>query len=310
MSPPRFHHPDYTVFLIGSKCVDDQLLLAPTDVCRFVVMDVLQRALARYVDVMIIALVMMGNHPHILLRVRNDCLSDFMRDVKSGIGRRMNAILGRRGAFWMERYRDPPVLDDEAVMTTLHYIHANPLRAGLVERCEDYPGVSSFHAYLSGTNSISTTYFDEDGWRAAGADTEARERFTHTATVPIGRPPSWEGMNDLERRAADGAVVANIRDEERSLSAERESARRTVPPVESLPKKDPRGRPAKPKRDRKRKWAFGAPELVEAHRVAYSQMLPTYRAASRRYRETGELCPFPAGTYPPRIAKAFEVMTT
>ena len=76
---------------------------------------------------------------------------------------------------------------------------ANPLRAGLVERCEDYPGVSSFHAYLTGTDSISTTYFDEDGWRAAGADTEARERFTHTATVPIGRPPSWEGMNDCRR---------------------------------------------------------------------------------------------------------------
>ena len=105
-------------------------------------------------------------------------------------------------------------------------------------------------------------------------------------------------------------MVANIRDEERALCAERERTRTTVPPVESLPKKDPRSRPVRPKRDRKRKRAFGAPELVEAHRLAYSLMLPAYRAASRRYRDTGEMCPFPAGTYPPRIAKPFEVMLT
>ena len=310
MSPPRFHHPDYTVFLIGSKCVDDQMLLAPTDVCCFVVMDVLERALRRYADVMIIALVIMGNHPHILLRARNHWLSDFMRDVKTQIAKRMNAILGRRGAFWMERYDDPAILDDEAVMTTLHYIHVNPLRAGLVARCEQYPGVSSFHAYLTGSDSISTTYFDEDGWRAAGADPEHRERFTHTATVPIGRPPGWEEKNDLERRAAERAVIANVRDEERAFAAEREREHRTVPPIESLSKKDPRSRPAKPKRERRRKRAFGAPELVEAHRAAYSQMLPAYRAASRRYRESGVMCPFPAGTYPPRIRRPFEVMVT
>lgn len=29
---------------------------------------------------------------------------------------------------------------------------------------EDYPGVSSFHAYLSGTASISTTYFETAGY--------------------------------------------------------------------------------------------------------------------------------------------------
>ena len=125
MSPPRFHHPDYTVFLIGSKCVDDQHLLAPTDVCRFVVMDVLQRALARYVDVVIIALVMMGNHPHILLRVRNDCLSDFMRDVKSGIGRRMNAILGRRGAF-LRVSRDRDHLDRRVVIAEIATVITGP----------------------------------------------------------------------------------------------------------------------------------------------------------------------------------------
>jgi hypothetical protein len=60
----------------------------------------------------------------------------------------------------------------------------------------------------------------------------------------------------------------------------------------------------KPKRP-KRKRASGSDELVKRFHEAYEQMMPSYQAASRKFRETGVMPPFPEGTYPPRIMYAF-----
>ncbi len=300
MSKPRYHPPSVQTWMLGSKCVDDQFLLAPTPEARLLMMLSLAKVQQAH-DIEIVAFVFMANHFHLIVRVRGARLAEVMRDFKSGLAKEMNKILGRRGTFWMERYDDDALLDDAAVATKLHYLHANPLRAGLVERIEDFPGVSSWEAHAKGLDALTETYFDEAAWREAGGDEGAREAFTRTATVKIGRPPSWDGMSARERRRATNACVAEMRAEERSMAAERERARRTVPSTSSMVTRDPRSRPKHPKRAPKRKWASGTPEQIAAFREAYREMFVVYRAASLRFRETGILGPFPAGTYPPRI---------
>jgi hypothetical protein len=229
-----------------------------------------------------------------------------MRDFKGGLAKALNRLHGRRGALWMERYDDDAVLNDDAADAAVHYFHANPVRAHVVERAEDYTGVSSWKAYAEDLDSLTHTYLDEKRWRRAGAMESLRGLYMKTATVRVSRPPSWEGLSRAARRAKVRGLIADMREEERRAAAERAIERTSVPSPEEVAKRDPRSRPRRPKEKRpKRKWASGTEEQVRQFREAYEQMLPVYRKASLEMRQSGTMPAFPAGTYPPRIMYAF-----
>ena len=305
MSNPRYHPHSGRLWKLGSKCVDDQFLLAPTEEVYTLVMLFLAKMQELY-DVELVAFVFMGNHFHIIVRLHEDRLPDIMRDFKGGLAKALNELHGRRGALWMERYDDDAVLDDDAADTAVDYFHANPVRAHLVERVEDYPGVSSWTAYANDLDEISHTFLDDRAWRRAGALEALRGLYMKTVKVKVSRPPSWDGITASERRAKVRATVARMRDEERRAAAERARNERSTPPLESLAERDPRSRPKHPKPKRRRaKWASGTPEQVAQFHAAYRQMLPAYQRASLQFRETGTMPPFPSGTYPPRIMYAF-----
>jgi REP element-mobilizing transposase RayT len=305
MSSPQYHPPHVRLWKLSSKCVDDQFLLAPSADVYTLVFLFLAKMQELY-DVEVMAVVFMGNHFHILVRLHEDRLPDIMRDFKGGLAKALNKLHGRRGAFWMERYDDDAVLDDAAAETAVHYFHANPVRAHLVEKADDYPGVSSWKAYAQNLDAMSHTFFDERAWRKAGSPEALRALFMKTVTVRVSRPPSWDGLSPLERRPKTRAAIANMRDEERRAAAERERNGTSVPPVASVTEREPRSRPKHPApKRRKRKWASGTPEQVKRFHDAYRQMLPAYQAASLQFRQTGTMPPFPAGTYPPRIMHAF-----
>ena len=120
MSQPRYHPRHVRLWKIGSKCVDDQFLLTPTPALCTLVCLFLAKMQELY-DVKVVGVVFMGNHFHLLLMVYEDRLPDVMRDFKGGLAKAVNALLGRRGALWMERYDDDAVLDDAAAETALHY---------------------------------------------------------------------------------------------------------------------------------------------------------------------------------------------
>jgi REP element-mobilizing transposase RayT len=115
----------------------------------------------------------MGNHFHLLVRVRPDTnftdseikrryyllygedqllqdgqipfyrhkwssLSEFMREIKLGFTRFYNKHHGRRGYFWGDRFKSVVVQDGNTLINCLAYIDLNPVRAGLVEKPEDY----------------------------------------------------------------------------------------------------------------------------------------------------------------------------
>ncbi|MBN8615950.1 MAG: transposase [Deltaproteobacteria bacterium] len=302
MSAPRYHPPSVVYWMLSSKCVDDQMLLAPSPRVRFVIMLWLSRLQTRY-DVEIVGFVFMGDHFHIVLRLRMSRLPAIMQSFKSGLAKALNKVHDRRGAFWMERYHDDALLDDASVVTHVNYMHANPVRAHLVARADEYPGISSWKAYAEDLISLSETYFDEAQWLAAGGVESKRARYTQTATVTIGRPPGWDSLSAQGRRRAVAACVSEMRAEERRCAVERGEARE-VPTVRALVDRDPRSRAKSPKRSARTKRASGTDAQLELFEEAYREVMLAYRAASAAFRATGVLGPFPAGTYPPRLMYA------
>jgi putative transposase len=80
-----------------------------------------------------LAFVLMPDHLHWLLQLNTGGLSSLVGRVKSVTSHKIG------GNVWQSGFYDHAFRNDEDVVATARYIVANPLRAGLVERVEDYP---------------------------------------------------------------------------------------------------------------------------------------------------------------------------
>jgi hypothetical protein len=72
------------------------------------------------------------------LREKLSNLSEFVREIKVGFARYYNRRHNRRGYFWGDRFKSVIVEDGATLINCLAYIDLNPLRAGLVDRPEEY----------------------------------------------------------------------------------------------------------------------------------------------------------------------------
>jgi putative transposase len=81
---------------------------------------------------------LMGNHYHVLVRIREPNLSKGMHLLQSAYVRRFNARHDRAGHVFGRRFHDQPVERDEHLVGAAVYITLNPVRARIVERPEDW----------------------------------------------------------------------------------------------------------------------------------------------------------------------------
>ncbi len=96
----------------------------------------------------IFAYVLMDNHYHLLLRTLNPNLSKAMQWLGSTYTRRFNLRHSQTGHLFQGRFKGIIIESDVYALTLSHYIHRNPLRAGLVERLADHRWSSyPFYAY-------------------------------------------------------------------------------------------------------------------------------------------------------------------
>jgi REP element-mobilizing transposase RayT len=90
-----------------------------------------------------LAWVVMPDHFHGLLRLRSDgpTLSKVVGRIKGRSARALGARNGGqgRGILWQPGFHDHALRAEEQRIAVARYIVANPIRAGLVTRLEDYP---------------------------------------------------------------------------------------------------------------------------------------------------------------------------
>ncbi|SEE91939.1 REP-associated tyrosine transposase [Pseudomonas migulae] len=86
-----------------------------------------------------LAWVVMPDHFHWLVELKNNSLSALVLATKSHSARAVNARLERKGMVWQRGFHDRAIRREEDLQAVARYIVANPLRAGLVTRVHDYP---------------------------------------------------------------------------------------------------------------------------------------------------------------------------
>lgn len=112
----------------------------------------------------LLAWVVMPNHVHVMIRMREVSLSTIIKGWKSFTARQMNHLLRRTGQVWQEDYWDRYIRDSRHFAAARAYIHNNPVKAGLAAAPEDWAWSSA-------------------GARASSPATEAAKQETDSANA-------------------------------------------------------------------------------------------------------------------------------
>lgn len=87
-----------------------------------------------------LAWLIMPDHLHWLFQLQeSQDLSQVIRLLKGRSAHRINLYLQRQGSIWDRAFHDHALRKDEDIKAIARYIVANPLRAKLVEKVDDYP---------------------------------------------------------------------------------------------------------------------------------------------------------------------------
>lgn len=106
----------------------------------------------------------MTTHWHALVEVPDSSLSAGMHWLNSEYSKAFNGRHGRVGYLVRDRFWSRRKQDDSALLTAYRYVVDNPVRAGIVDRAEDWPW-SSFATTLG----ISTAFPFVDATPVLGA---------------------------------------------------------------------------------------------------------------------------------------------
>jgi len=148
------------------------------------------------------------------LREKLSSLSEFMREIKVGFARYYNRRHNRRGYFWGDRFKSVIVDKGETLVNCLAYIDLNPLRAGLVDRPEDYRWNSlGYHVQTQNKDHFLSTDFGLKEFNVKSQKERIRRyrRYIYKAGA-INRPTK------LQAKVIDDKVVAKERKKEFEIS--------------------------------------------------------------------------------------------
>ena len=101
----------------------------------------------------VFAYCLMSNHIHILIKVGKEDLDVIMKRIAGSYVYWYNWKYYRKGHLFQDRFKSEPVEDDEYFLTVLRYIHQNPVKAGIVEKLDEYE-YSSYNEYMENNDTF------------------------------------------------------------------------------------------------------------------------------------------------------------
>ncbi len=91
---------------------------------------------------------LMSNHVHLLIAEGQESISQTMKRLGTAYAYWYNKKYNRVGHLFQGRFRSEPVNADSYLLTAVRYVHQNPVKAGIVLDCCDYPW-SSYNEYIN-----------------------------------------------------------------------------------------------------------------------------------------------------------------
>ena len=144
----------------------------------------------------ILALCLLGNHYHALMRGERDAISSTFHRALSRLANTLNKDHERRGALVGRRFKSIPIVDEDHHFSVVKYVPMNPVRHKLIDDPSRW--LWSTHPILIGKRSAPDWFDRNRSLRAFGfPDAERYNRFVLSDT-PLELPPLT--MTDFKRR--------------------------------------------------------------------------------------------------------------
>ena len=137
-------------------------------------------------------------------------ISEFMRNVQSGFATWYNQTHQRKGKFWADRYKSVCLGDLQAVQDCMLYVDLNPVRAGLVQRPEQWQGSSLYYREIGKADWLLRLKSLTSEAREAKALQSYRCRLYYRGNVPT--KPGQAKIPDtiLIQEQARGFAVSGV----------------------------------------------------------------------------------------------------
>lgn len=129
-------------------------------------------------------------------------VSEYMRNIQSAFARWYNRAYERRGRFWADRFKSVLLEDKRAVLDCMLYVELNAVRAGLVERPEEWRGSSIYLRELGKDSWLAPLGDFLDRVSGKKALVEFRERLYYRGNVPT-KP----GQAAISQRVLDEEIA-------------------------------------------------------------------------------------------------------
>jgi REP element-mobilizing transposase RayT len=273
-----------STYHVTRRCLDRRYFLKPTVLTTQVLGYLLARAAARS-KVRVHAYCFMSNHLHLVVTDPRAALPAFMEDLDSLVSRALNASLGRWGYFWEEGSYSATLLDAPTdILDACVYVLANPVRAGLVRRSRQWPGLRSLPSEVGEVLAFERPnhFFSKDGQQP------------ELLTLQLATPPGWASAGEfgVELAAALAAREAAVA-----------AAGTRFLGLARLRKLDPLSAPTTPEKRRAMRPRFAAktPGRLRALAERLAIFLAEHREALLEWREGRRWALFPEGTYLMRV---------
>ncbi len=295
--PLRRHEPGQ-FYLVTNRCLQSRFLFRPDASLNGAVLEWLARAQIRYPRLRVLAVCVMSNHLHLVVRDEHGQLGEWAGYFFGNLARSVDRIRGRSGPCFARRYSAEPILDQGALLDRIVYVVTNPVKANLCKRARDWPGVLLFAGGES--RVVGATWVDRDEFRLAriratsrGGATPIVEDFRVQGQIvidPIPSDPSSLG-------GVEGAVEAR----EQELGDERRRAGRKTLTRRQVLAQDWRSAPPNPDRSPRPLCHSADPSLRVAFHDGFREFVRLFREAAERLRCGEPNASFPDWSYPPGL---------
>ena len=217
MTLPRLTVPG-TIYKVTRRVFQRQLLLKPGPLVDRVVLFCFAAAAERY-GIELYALVVMSNHYHVVFKDVHGNMPAFFQWVNRHIAVVLNEFYQRRESFWKPgsysavavHFADEieTLNTREDVLEALDYVELNPVRAGLVHRHTDWPGIITTPRHTLSHSKIverPTLYFSRKG-----------KRLPKKVEFRISKPDLFDDVTEEELAEMQ---LQRLREKEEAIQAE------------------------------------------------------------------------------------------
>jgi putative transposase len=277
------------IVMVTRRCLDRMCLLRPSKATNELFEYILAVAAGKY-GILLHAWCVLSNHFHLVVTDPERKLPKFEQYLDALVARAFNAMYGRWDYFWTAgSYSAVTLLTPKDILDKMAYVLANPVKAGLVRRGEEWPGLWSAPERIGGCPIHARRpkrFFRENG------------PMPETAQLEVVSPPGFESVEAFRMQLA-----AALREREEQAARELATEGRSFMGAARVMSQKPSARPGQgeprrglnPRIACRDKWRrIEALQRLKEFRIAYRE---AWMAFARGVREAV----FPYGTYWMRV---------